>query len=63
MERSGFFQVMQMRSSYAIRLYQWLKPWECRHGVEVSVAELRINIGASWVEERGKPKENFALLL
>jgi hypothetical protein len=28
---------MQMRSSYAIRLYQWLKRWEFRHGVEVSL--------------------------
>lgn len=59
--RFRLFQVMQMRSSYAIRLYQWLKRWEFRHGVEVSVTELRIHIGASGVDERGKPKENLAL--
>ena len=59
--RFRLFQVMQMRSSYAIRLYQWLKRWEFRHAVEVPVAELRIHIGASGVDERGKPKENLAL--
>jgi plasmid replication initiation protein len=59
--RFRLFQVMQMRSSYAIRLYQWLKRWEFRHAVEISVAELRIHIGASGVDERGKPKENLAL--
>jgi hypothetical protein len=59
--RFRLFQVMQMRSSYAIRLYQWLKRWEFRHAVEISVAELRIHVGASGVDERGKPKENLAL--
>jgi plasmid replication initiation protein len=59
--RFRLFQVMQMRSSYAIRLYQWLKRWEFRHGMEVSVAELRIHIGATGVDERGKPKENLVL--
>jgi plasmid replication initiation protein len=59
--RFRLFQVMQMRSSYAIRLYQWLKRWEFRHTVEVSVAELRIHVGATGVDERGKPKENLAL--
>lgn len=59
--RFRLFQVMQMRSSYAIRLYQWLKRWEFRHGAEVSVAEPRIHIGASGVDERGKPKENLVL--
>ena len=59
--RFRLFQVMQMRSSYAIRLYQWLKRWEFRHAVEISVAELRVHVGASGVDERGKPKENLAL--
>src|SRR5262249_36510658 len=31
------------------------------HAVEISVAELRIHVGASGVDERGKPKENLAL--
>jgi plasmid replication initiation protein len=59
--RFRLFQVMQMRSSYAIRLYQWLKRWEFRHGVEVTVVELRRHVGASGVDERGKPRENLAL--
>jgi hypothetical protein len=59
--RFRLFQVMQMRSSYAIRLYQWLKRWEFRHTVEITVAELRIHVGATGIDEKGKPKENLAL--
>jgi len=55
------FHVMQMRSTYAIRLYQWLKRWEFRHVVEVSVSELRVHLGASAIDEKGRRKENLAL--
>ena len=53
--------VMQMRSTYAIRLYQWLKRWEFRHVIEVSVADLRVHMGAVGFDENGKRKENLAL--
>jgi plasmid replication initiation protein len=53
--------VMQMRSTYAIRLYQWLKRWEFRHVIEVSVADLRVHMGAVGFDEKGKRKENLAL--
>jgi plasmid replication initiation protein len=53
--------VMQMRSAYAIRLYQWLKRWEFRHVIEISVADLRVHMGAVGFDERGKRKENLAL--
>ena len=53
--------VMQMRSTYAIRLYQWLKRWEFRHVIEVSVVDLRVHMGAVGFDEKGKRKENLAL--
>jgi plasmid replication initiation protein len=39
--RFRLFHVMQLRSSYAIRLYQWGKRWEFRKYLEISVQELR----------------------
>ena len=59
--RFRLVHVMQMRSAYAIRLYQWLKRWEFRHVVEVSVADLRVHMGAVGFDEKGKRKENLAL--
>ena len=53
--------VMQMRSTYAIRLYQWLKRWEFRHVIEVSVVDLRVHMGAVGFDEKGQRKENLAL--
>lgn len=53
-------QVMQMRSAYAIRLYQWLKRWEFRRKAQVSVAELRGIMGAVQPGKRGKLKVNLA---
>jgi hypothetical protein len=53
--RLRLYQVMQLRSGYAIRLYQWAKRWEFRKSVEISVQDLRIVLGAnnSSVQSRG----------
>jgi Initiator Replication protein len=50
-------QVMQLRSTYAIRLYQWLKRWEFRRTVEISVVDLRLQIGAASLDQDGKPTD------
>ena len=47
-------QVMQMRSAYAIRLYQFAKRWEFKRKYMVSVAELRGIMGALHPAGRGK---------
>ncbi len=39
-------QVMQMRSRYAIRLYQLLKRWQFKGKVTLTISELRISLGA-----------------
>lgn len=49
-------QVMQMRSAYAIRLYQFAKRWEFKRKYLVSVAELRGIMGALHPAGRGKTK-------
>ena len=49
-------QVMQMRSAYAIRLYQFAKRWEFKRKYMVSVAELRGIMGALHPAGRGKVK-------
>ena len=43
--RFGLYQVMQLKSGYAIRLYQWAKRWEFRKAAEISLSELRIVLG------------------
>ena len=45
--RFRLYQVMQLRSGYAIRLYQWAKRWAFRKAVEISVQDLRTVLGAS----------------
>jgi hypothetical protein len=45
--RFRLFHVMQLRSSYAIRLYQWAKRWEFRKNMEISVQELRNVLGTN----------------
>ena len=45
--RFRLYQVMQLRSGYAIRLYQWAKRWQFRKTVEISVQDLRIVLGAN----------------
>jgi hypothetical protein len=45
--RFRLYQVMQLRSGYAIRLYQWAKRWEFRKSVEISVQDLRTVLGAN----------------
>src|ERR1700745_3241379 len=53
--RFRLYQVMQLRSGYAIRLYQWAKRWEFRKSIEISVQDLRTVLGAnnSSVQSRG----------
>jgi Initiator Replication protein len=45
------YQVMQLRSGYAIRLYQWAKRWEFRRSIEITVEALRTVLGASNLAE------------
>ncbi len=52
-------QVMQMRSAYGIRLYQWLKRWQFRRKAVVSVADLRGVMGAVQPGKRGKVINNL----
>lgn len=52
-------QVMQMRSAYGIRLYQWLKRWQFRRKAMVSVVELRGVMGAAQPGKRGKVINNL----
>jgi plasmid replication initiation protein len=47
-------QVMQMRSAYGIRLYQWLKRWQFRRKMQVTVVDLRGIMGATQPSKRGK---------
>ncbi|MBE7157326.1 MAG: replication initiation protein [Rhodospirillales bacterium] len=49
-------QVMQMRSAYAIGLYQFAKRWEFKRRMVVSVVELRGIMGAVHPAGRGKTK-------
>jgi hypothetical protein len=49
--RFRLYQVMQLRSSYAIRLYQWAKRWEFRKSIEITVQDLRNVLGASNLAE------------
>ena len=52
-------QIMQMRSAYGIRLYQWLKRWQFRRKAVVSVADLRGVMGAAQPGKRGKVVNNL----
>ena len=47
-------QVMQMRSAYGIRLYQWLKRWQFRRKTVITVTDLRGVMGAIQPGKRGK---------
>jgi plasmid replication initiation protein len=47
-------QVMRMRSAYGIRLYQWLKRWQFRRKMQVTVADLRGIMGSAQPSKRGK---------
>jgi len=47
-------QVMRMRSAYGIRLYQWLKRWQFRRKMQVTVADLRGIMGAAQPSKRGR---------
>jgi hypothetical protein len=43
--RFRLYQVMQLKSGYAIRLYQWAKRWEFRKTIEISIPEMRQVLG------------------
>jgi replication initiator protein len=44
--RYRLYQIMQFKSSYASRLYEWVKRWQFRQKIEISVTELRRALGA-----------------
>ena len=58
--RFRLYQVMQLRSGYAIRLYQWAKRWEFRKTVEISVQDLRILLGANNPTGSSESRVNLA---
>jgi plasmid replication initiation protein len=58
--RFRLYHIMQLRSSYAIRLYQWAKRWEFRKSMEISVPELRNVLGANNWQDRDETKLNLA---
>src|SRR5260370_1721695 len=51
---------LQLRSSYAIRLYQWAKRWEFRKYMELFVQELRNVLGANNGQDDDGTKLNLA---
>src|ERR1700757_1906043 len=58
--RFRLYQVMQLRSSYAIRLYQWAKRWHYRKSVEISVQDLRAVLGANNSTDSSESRGNLA---
>ena len=58
--RFRLYHVMQLRSSYAIRLYQWAKRWEFRKNMEIFVQELRNVLGANNGQDGDGTKLNLA---
>jgi plasmid replication initiation protein len=58
--RFRLYHVMQLRSTYAIRLYQWAKRWEFRKNIEIFVQELRTVLGANNGQDRDGTKLNLA---
>jgi plasmid replication initiation protein len=58
--RFRLYQVMQLRSGYAIRLYQWAKRWQYRKSMEISVQDLRTVLGANNHTGPSEPRGNLA---
>jgi plasmid replication initiation protein len=58
--RFRLYQVMQLRSGYAIRLYQWAKRWHYRKSVEISVQDLRTVLGANNSTGSSESRGNLA---
>jgi plasmid replication initiation protein len=64
--RRDFFRyqlgyALGLKSEYAIRLYQWLKRWQYARQKTSSVQQLRLELGATEVNQEGKiVKENLA---
>lgn len=52
---------LNLRSEYAIRLYQWLKRWQFAGRKTETVAQLRLQLGATEVDHEGRiVRENLA---
>ena len=52
---------LNLRSEYSIRLYQWLKRWQFAGRKTETVAQLRLQLGATEVDHEGKiVRENLA---
>ena len=64
--RRDFFRyqlgyALGLKSEYAIRLYQWLKRWQYARQKTASLQQLRLELGATEVNQEGKiVKENLA---
>jgi plasmid replication initiation protein len=64
--RRDFFRyqlgyALGLKSEYAIRLYQWLKRWQYARQKTATVQQLRLELGATEVNQEGKiVKENLA---
>jgi len=64
--RRDFFRyqlgyALGLKSEYAIRLYQWLKRWQYARQKTATVQQLRLELGATEVNQEGKiTKENLA---
>ncbi|MBV9491159.1 MAG: replication initiation protein [Verrucomicrobia bacterium] len=64
--RSEFFRyrlgfALNLRSEYSIRLYQWLKRWQFLGRKTQSVAQLRLELGATEVDAEGNVvRENLS---
>ena len=64
--RRDFFRyrlgyALGLKSEYAIRLYQWLKRWQYARQKTASIQQLRLELGATEVNQEGKiVKENLA---
>jgi hypothetical protein len=58
--RFRLYQVMQLRSGYAIRLYQWAKRWQYRKSIEISVQDLRTVLGANNPAGSSESRGNLA---
>jgi plasmid replication initiation protein len=50
---------IELRSAYALRLYQWAKRWQFAGRHSISVEELRMIIGAEELDEKGRIKKRI----
>jgi plasmid replication initiation protein len=65
--KSEFFKyqlgyALNLKSEYSIRLYQWLKRWQFVKKQVATIAELRLNLGATEINHEGRiVRENLAM--